>query len=173
MKSCWNLIVFLVLFGPWRILAQGVGTNEWGASANDIQLYIGLQQGQTPIKTNEPFHLAIRIENNSTNQFFYFYTRNGMVDGDPIFFTIISPSGKDVSPVPPLVDVGSGGNINLPPKGVYRFSKGYCPLQFSELGTYKISAKIKANDNDWADSNPLSVTVVPGHFQPLPDDSWP
>jgi hypothetical protein len=166
MKKRFFCTLFLAaFFGPY-VWAENVETNVWGNVINNIQIGIGTKDNNTQIKTNQSFNLGIRIKNLSTNESFYFYLPAAAIEGDPISFVVTSPSGKDVSPIPPRVELGSGANVNVPPNQIYTYVFNLSYLcKFDEIGTYKVTAKMNVSatqhKSDWAISNPLYVTVVP------------
>jgi hypothetical protein len=167
MKKLVSFICLLTFFIGFNALANSIEANEWGNAANNIQIGISMKANNAQIKTNQSFSVSVRIKNLSTNDFFYFYLPLASTENDPISFIVTSPSGKDKSPIPPLVEHGSGANVNVPPNQIYsfEFNLGYL-CKFDEVGTYKIIAKMNVSPtqdkNRWAISNPLSVTVVPG-----------
>jgi hypothetical protein len=136
------------------------------AAVNNIQISIRTKNGEAEIKTNQSFTIIIRIRNNSTNGAFHFYQPLTTVNDYPISFKITSPLGEDVSPIPPYVEHGSGANITVLPKSTYQYEIDSSWFgRFDKIGTYKILGSMYVGEkdrSDWAASNPLLLTVVPG-----------
>ena len=152
----------------WAALTEGVDTNGWGTAANNVQIGIGLMGSGNQVKTNQQYNLSIRIRNLSTNESFDFYNPTAIEQGDPVFFQIATPSGKDASPAPAIAYKSSGMVVSVQPNQTYQYEVGLSWFYgFHELGTYKIVAKLKTGRKDnWVISNPLYLTVVPGKWEP-------
>jgi hypothetical protein len=170
MKKTLIILLLCIVVLTLRLPAQGIKPLQWGPVANNVQIGLCIEDNLTKIMTNQPFKLIAWVKNNSTNGSFCFYLPASRVNGTPILFTTMSPSGKDVSPIPPRIELGSGMNVIVPVAGVYHYevdSSWFCP--FDEIGTYKILAKMpvdaSTNEPDWATSNPLFLTVVPGFWK--------
>jgi hypothetical protein len=156
--------IFPLLFVLQAYIATA-STNEWGLVTNSIQMAISLDGDKREIKTNEPVILLVRIRNTSTNEIFQIYSMN---DGDdPQFsFLVISPSGKDISPIKESSPTGSGHFIRIDSSRIaeVEFSLSrHC--KFSEIGEYKIVAKrevdsITTRKAYLVVSNPIYLTVV-------------
>jgi hypothetical protein len=117
-------------------------------------------------RTNEPVRLVIEYKNTSTNNNFTVY-QAAVVEEDPsCFFSVMSPSGKNISPENRGF-ADSGAPLPLSPGQVneYRFNLSKL-CTFSEAGTYKIIAR-KAiywpakQHGFMVVSNPLDVKVLP------------
>jgi hypothetical protein len=162
-------IVFYLMFAMLavgQVFAEGVRTDEWGVVTNGIQISIRLKGDDKEIKVNQSFNMLIQIRNVSTNELFHCYYSNR--NGYDLSFTVIDPSGKDVSPIVRNDDIGgSGAAIFVPPNQIKRFQFNLSYLhKFDEIGTYKFIAKQKGyvgkSQNEFTViSNPLYVTVVP------------
>ena len=180
----------LALLAVCRALAGEPTTNEWGTATNNAQMAVSVtspwshtfQVGdsntvQTPysakrnLKAGEPFSLLVRIRNLSTNETLSFYNlaqplpdvKNGLA------CVVISPSGKDVSPITDsTVMSGSGGFASAMPNQTIEFEFPLSQLcRLEEIGTYKITARKRTVTNNKAQkaitltSNTLRVSVVP------------
>jgi hypothetical protein len=166
-----RILVFFIIFASlWEldVLADVPETNEWGSVIDNIQIGIGIEGNAGQIKTNQQVDLTIRIKNTSANRPFNFYRPAAILNGFPMYYEVISPSGKDISPAHANGFWGSGGIMNVPPNSVYNyeFNLGYL-CRFNEVGTYKVVAKMNltwttAHTNSLPTSNRLYVTVVPG-----------
>src|SRR5262245_42316071 len=96
MKFLACLILFLMVAMAREVSAF---QQNWGAPTNDIQISIRLDGGEEKVGTNSPVKLLIRFRNLSTNwNVGKFFGARNETDED-FKFTVISPSGKDVSPV--------------------------------------------------------------------------
>jgi hypothetical protein len=167
MKKFFFLLLPLATALTARVSAGVTGLEDWGAGTNDITLSIEVEGNRSQIKTNQSFQVVTRIENKSTNSPFYFLSPAAIFNGGPFYFEVISPSGKEIAPAPPRIEVGSAEKITVRPNQVYEhdFNPGYL-CKFSEVGTYRILAKIKVgrvkHKEQWAVSAPLYVVVVAG-----------
>ncbi|HEU6447730.1 MAG TPA: hypothetical protein VFV23_04760 [Verrucomicrobiae bacterium] len=113
-------------------------------------------------KTNEPINITIQIKNSSTNDLLF---RINNLPSD-FNWTIISPTGKDVSPKPDLRhDAISGSFPKLKPQELW---ESICDLKdistLDETGTYKVIIKkevffMPARKKIEIISNPLQVKV--------------
>jgi len=160
-----NSLLMLAVSTP--VLAED-GNDQWGAETNGIQMSIKLSNGALEVKTNQPIKLVIRYRNVSTNESFP-VSVGGHIEFDSSFtWTIISPSGKDISP-DMLFHANQWANwYTLKPqksKDVEYDLSVRC--NFFESGTYKITLQ-KGISSDTTQrlftvvSNPLNVTIVPG-----------
>jgi hypothetical protein len=148
-------LVSLFLMASVRQSLADDDTNVWGTVACDTQISIALDGSATEIKTGESVSLDISVKNVSTNEAFNVYE-----DDNDLSFTIIAPSGKDVSPVPSKNGTSSSGAVlHLPAQQTKQFEY-YPNCKFDETGVYTITAKVPIRDSCVAASNPLSVTVV-------------
>lgn len=154
-----------------KVFANDTNKIEWGAVAYNVQTSISLKNGPAIIKTNQPFSLLVRIRNVSTNQMFHFYLPTEPEYYDSETWVVISPSGKDVSPIPRLSLRQSGAMHPMNPNEMFEFEFKLSFLcKFSEIGTYNIISKINLSgsphERNWVVSNPLYLTVVPGEWKP-------
>jgi hypothetical protein len=151
---------------------NSLNTNEWGSPVNDIQLGIVFADGNSQIRTNQPFSLTVRIKNLSTNsQYCINLLNSATVNSNSFLVTIISPSGKNISPVASPILSFSGGFVCVSPLHILEYEFKLSDIcRLNEFGTYKITAQRNVDASlrkkVWAVSNPLIVTVVPGEWKP-------
>jgi hypothetical protein len=142
--------------------------NDWGTLTYNTQISIGVDSDTNALKTNQDAQLLVRIKNLSTNEEYGVYVQNAFLSTPGLSFTILSPSGKDVSPVFYKAFRGSGGNVWVHPNQINGFGFSIHEIcKMDEVGTYKIILKMKRWTPDRRKSfeivsNPLFVTVVPG-----------
>jgi hypothetical protein len=147
---------------------KDVSANDWSSVIDDTQMSIVLNPATNQITTNQNPEFVVRIKNLSTNEVFHLYIGDAFLLSPGISFIILSPSGKDVSPIfdrHPMKE--SGGMVWIPPGKVDGFIvdlRQFCKMD--ELGTYKITMTIQRGSSDRHKfynvvSNPLYVTVVP------------
>lgn len=143
-------------------------SEQWGAVTNGIQISIRLSGGMNVIKTNQPVIITIKYRNVSTNEVFPITGKYRIEFDSSYVWTVISPSGKDVSP-----DMFSRADHsvtwdNLKPQesmeAEYDIS---VRCNFNEAGTYKITlnkgmSSIKSQKLFVVVSNPLNVTIASG-----------
>lgn len=150
------------------LFANETNTNEWGSITNNTQMSIKLDGNVAGLTKGQTLILSIRYKNISTNDTITIYEVNGTVDDSSYSFSIISPSGKDISPdMTKVSNPWSGAVRNVEPGHVidikYNLSK-YCKL--NEVGTYTIMAsktgiQSSNNPNSYKTiSNQLNVMVV-------------
>jgi hypothetical protein len=140
---------------------------SWGPVALDLQVSISTKNALKRFNTNEPISSIVRFNNLSTNSF-GIVMRNNILDNRDFSFSILSPSGKDVSPV--FYEDYTGGSgilVYVPPHQINGFQFDINDIcKFDEMGTYKIVMMVKnrvPGSNQLADvvSNPLYVTIIP------------
>jgi|SRR5665213_311816 len=142
---------------------------KWGAMTNSALMSANLKGGNTEIKYGEPLVLSIMIKNISTNETFdgeYMY-----LDDHDLSFVVISPSGKNISPVfkhgPTGFYSGPSGGFNVFPNQtseIQFYLSNIC--DFHKIGTYKITAKQRLHANPGKKefvvvSDTLTVSVIP------------
>jgi hypothetical protein len=151
-----------------HVFADGIKTNEWGAVTNGLQMSIGLKNVNKEITVHGDVDLLIHFRNVSTDQTFSICPDN-VIEKTPDFsFTIISPLGKDISPVPnPYPGPSSGAIIPLAPGRTLDFDFNLSRVcKFESVGVYKVIAKYSVLSRQTRKpftviSNPLNVTLVP------------
>lgn len=159
----------LIIVAHTAICAQETDSKatQWGSETNGIQLGINLAQGVQATNSN-PVVIKVHIKNNSTNAAHYYIA--GKEGFDPSWhFTIISPSGEDISPRPIRAFAGSGAFRQVDPGQTAELemdlkSRG----SFEEEGEYKITLKqkiliLRFNDYFDVESNSLILPIVKGH----------
>jgi hypothetical protein len=165
-KILFCLLMFVVL-SVWHIFADDTKTNDWGVATNGVQMSISLKNGDSEIKTNQFVTLLVRFRNLSTNAIYlYRFNFDDTELAGGVSCRVISPSGKDILPNRDnALAQGSGANFPVPPHQIYEFEfslGNFC--DFSEVGTYKITAKktlmIGQRKEFLVVSNPLYVSVV-------------
>jgi len=140
--------------------------DDWGPATNGIQMSINSTSRVDESKINQPIVLSVCFRNVSTNETFRIYQANA-VEFDPGYsWSVISPSGKDISPNMQKINPSeSGGFIPLLVNKTYQFQFNLSHIcKFTEVGTYKIIAEkaiysVKSRKTIVAVSNPLNVTV--------------
>jgi hypothetical protein len=174
MKKGLYPLAALAVLAVWSAFAGEPITPEWGAMTNNVRMSITLESGQGEVKTNEPVGLLIRIKNTSTIEDFLIVHRN-RIEYDELFsFSVISPSGKVITPI--HTGVGGSGTIGrLAPSEtiVFKFNLS-SRYKFEMAGTYRVVAtrEICARRRNNASavaivpfevvSNPMDVHVVLG-----------
>lgn len=140
---------------------------QWGTESQEMQVSISVKDETKKFTTNEPIALIVRFKNLSTNAC-YIPVRRVFSENDHFLFSIIAPSGKDISPVFHRVYyAGSGINVCVPPKQVEGFEFDLNDIcEMDETGTYKIILKVKkrvSGSNKLAEvvSNRLYVSILP------------
>jgi hypothetical protein len=157
------LLTFVTLF-VWQVYADGMKTNDWGAVTNNFQMSISLKGDKSEITNNQPCILLVRYKNVSTNETLNVYE----AEHDPSYsFTVISPSGKDISQdIKKFHPSDSGGYIPVRPNQSVKFEFNLSYLyDLHEVGTYKVIAKKKVwsferHQTFTVVSSPLFVSVV-------------
>jgi hypothetical protein len=151
-----------------KVFADATNDLEWGAMTNNVQMSIGTINGTATIKTNQPFSLIVRMKNVSTNQITFGY-RYPLETTENLSWLVVSPSGKDVSPVRQPALRGSSVSRQIDPNEIFQFEYSLSSIcSFHEIGTYKIVAIIdvgtKPHEPRRVDSNPLYLAVMPGEW---------
>lgn len=137
---------------------------RWGAETNGVQLGISLAQG-LQATNGGPVTIKVHIKNNSTNNAQYY------IAGKPVFdpswsLTVISPSGKDISPKPLRAFAGSGVFRNVNPGQTAELEMDLkSKASIDEIGEYKVALRQKIlvlefNDFFEVSSDTLVVRVV-------------
>jgi hypothetical protein len=161
-----------------EVFADETNKIEWGAITNNVQISISVKDGLATIRTNQPFSLLVRIRNVSTNQAISVYRWVG-TQVDPGFsWVVVSPSGKDVSPIAELAAHGSGAFHHINPNQTFEYEFNLSSLcKFGEIGTYKIVFKMNTSESPhklcWVVSDPLYLTVVQGEWKPATTNAPP
>ena len=141
--------------------------SDWGPVTNNIQMSVSVESSADKITTNEPVKIQIRYRNISANETFVTYVANGTVYDPQYSLSVISPSGKDISPDLTKYSPTSGMLISISPKQVATVEfnlSSVCNL--SEVGTYRIMLKRERltpqkHTAYTIVSNPLLVKIVP------------
>lgn len=162
--TCWFVALFIAASTP----GSEQPATEWGAVSNEVQMAISLKGDARAIETNEAFQLRVRVKNmGGTNVWSTLGVAPVNKRSLGIECEIISPSGRDVSPVPPKENyiLPHFVGLNVPPGKVEEFEfklSDICKLD--EVGTYKITAKKwigRDKNQGWVvTSNPLFISVV-------------
>jgi len=170
---CWTMVA-LVARGACAGIQIGLtehqkenSTNEWGAVTYNTQISLGLTGPQREFKTNQVIDLLVRIRNLSTNEDYSVGVQTPFTATEDVSFLVISPSGKDISPVFHSSFRFSGGVVWVHPGQVdgFVFQLGeICRME--EVGTYKIVMRAVRRPRDRHRSfevlsNPLYFSVVP------------
>ena len=160
--------MLIALLFAWNGFVGTLQASDWGATTNNIQMSVALKNGTNGVKAEQPIVLLIRYRNASTNQVCRIY-RSNEIEYDPGYtWSVISPSGNDLSPNPEKIHASeSGGFIRLPPNQIVGLEFDLSQIcRFDEIGTYKIVAKKEifspeAKKPVTVISNPLNIVVVP------------
>lgn len=148
-----------------------VPTNEWGAVIYSTQISIGINSNEKEFKTNQVVRLLVRINNLSTNEGRGIYLERTFTFTRGLSFVVISPSGKDISPVFHETDRASGEYIWVPPGKIDGFSFALGEIcKTDEIGIYKIILTMRQYTPDREKyfeivSKPLEVKIVPGEWK--------
>jgi hypothetical protein len=154
------------LFAVQHIFADDIKTNDWGTVTNGLQMSIGLKD-KSEITVYRDVELLIHFRNVSTNQTFSICPDNVIEKTLDFSFTVISPLGKDISPIPNShPGASSGAIIPLAPSQTLEFDFDLSRLcKFDSVGIYKVIAKYSVLSRQTRKpftviSNPLYVSVV-------------
>jgi hypothetical protein len=136
--------------------------------AYPLELSRNLKPGDTSINIKEPVILTIAFTNSSTNKIIYIYSFNAIEMESHYSFTVVTPTGKRLSPFADPFYGGSGGVYRLGPHQttVYDFNLSKL-CSFDEIGTYTIVANrvidwLGGNETRFTTtSNPLTIKIVP------------
>ena len=163
-----NICSLIILTLVWQLFASALYADDWGPATNGIQMSIRLKSKASEIKMNQPIMLSVCFSNISTNERFRIYRANAIEFDSGYSWSVISPSGKDISPnMEKIRESESWGSFALLPNKAIEFDFNLSHLcKFSEIGTYKIIGRkaidfYGSNKSIKVVSNPLSVTVVP------------
>jgi hypothetical protein len=153
-----------VLYGT-KIFAGDTNLYEWGAIAFDAQLSIGINGGDTEVKSNQPVNLSIRLKNLSSNDNIQFLLPIAPAIDSDFSFEITSPTGRDISPARNHLS-GSASLITIKPHESVDYKFALTEIfRFTEVGTYKIVAKRLVRKDGQVVSNTLYLNVVPGEWK--------
>lgn len=168
MKTKFLCLSILASLLASRTIAEDI-TNKAPAVATGLaEVWIRLPVKE--IKTNQPLVATIVIKNISTNETLSFDRLLSAKQDDGISLKVISPSGQDVSPKPPIGGHGSGYIVTLRSNQVHNFQIPLSEMcRFNEIGTYKIAAKKRLTINGvstfWEESKVVEISVVPGKWE--------
>jgi len=177
MNKIISLIPIFALAVVLGSYASEPDTNNWGMLTNGIQLSIRLKGEGNKLVLNQPVELQMGYRNMSTNVTFVLYNTLAVTKDPTYWFSVVSPSGKDISHVFPKIMGGSSFMITVGPNETKEMSLDLRQLcNFDELGEYKILAKrmVLLNiSNRWIQvvSNPLALEIVPGEWKPAATNS--
>ena len=163
MKTLFILLLTIASFSWQAYAAQNI--NDWGPATNDFLISIGLKNGVHEVTNGQPCILSIRFKNVSKSKTVD-VLKLLWADGDGTYsFTVLNPSGKDISPIPIEPSGGSGGVIEVTPgqtRGVEFNLSAVCKIR--TIGNYRVIAKKEVWSNDGKSfqvvSNPLEITVT-------------
>ena len=167
MKKCIYCLSIFAVLATAHIYADTL-TNNWGPVTNNIQMSICLESNKNEIRANESVNLIIRFRNLSTNISFYMhYSLQAQTDPRTgVYCTVVSPSGRDISPnTEKTYAGGSGAGALVGPNKMTEFDFRLSDLcKFNKHGTYKITAKkvvyVGGNKPIEVVSNTLGLSVV-------------
>ena len=156
-----------MLLMPHLILINSAYSQNWGPTNDSVQMSIGVKNSENPIKTNQPVLLSISFRNLSSDEAFRIYRANG-IEYDPGYtWSVISPSGRDISPrMKTIPSSESGVHLPLLPNGTNEFAFNMSYLcKFAERGTYKITGRkwiysLRLKKPIEVVSNPLFVRIT-------------
>jgi len=143
MKHLLYLSSIIVLISFQKAHALDSAANGWGDVTNCIQMSINLKDGGQMLRTNQPVELTVRYRNVSTNETVFIYSPLLVAADVTYLFQVVSPSGKDISPVSRKTSpAGSSVDRAIPPNGIIQFEIDLSRLcRFEEAGTYKVIVK--------------------------------
>jgi hypothetical protein len=140
--------------------------NEWGTVTYNTQISIGQKNSEKAFTTNQTIQLLVRIKNLSTNEEYGVGVQSPFILTEGLSFVVISPSGKDMSPIFQKSPRFSGGMVWVHPNQ----TDGFCfelneICKTDEVGTYKIILKMERATPDRRKifeivSNPLFISVI-------------
>lgn len=163
-KHVLRLLILAILL-QWPLFAADADTNEWDSILTHLKVSIRLKGDSNEVKTNEPVHLMIHIENLSSNQTFFWVYGGVPTISRHFYFIITAPSGKDVSPAYSRIPgSGSANTLRIKPGESDEYETDLeFDCKFDEVGTYKIVLVFGGTTKEInAKSNVLSLSVVPG-----------
>jgi hypothetical protein len=152
--------------GTFRAFGDDTSNVQWGPATNDFLMSIGLKDGVPDVTNGQPCILLVRFKNISKNNVIEVLQLLNREADLTYSFTVLDPSGKDISPDRTGPFGGSAISTELQPGQStaleFRFS-AVCKL--SEVGTYVVTAKKEVwtwnGKRFQVFSNPLPVKVVP------------
>ncbi|HLX69651.1 MAG TPA: hypothetical protein VKV04_08505 [Verrucomicrobiae bacterium] len=175
--KAFSLYLFLIAWVGARSFAGaqiGLTDNEkaasqgtWGPVDYSTQVSIGLKDAIHDFRTNQPIDLVVRIKNLSTNEEYSIYLQNSFIFTEGLSLEVLSPSGKDVSPVFQKTSHGSGGVVWIHPSQTDGFIFDLHEIcKMDEFGIYQVSLNIQRRTPDHRKSfdvrsNRLKVKIVP------------
>ena len=141
MKTCLGLFIEIVSMSVFHVLADDVKMDAWGPITNDIQMMVCIADEKT-LTTNQPLELLVSYRNLSASETFIIYNMKVVALDATYSFSVVSPSGKDVSPHASDSLNGSAENYPIVPGRKIDFEINlYHLCKFNEIGTYKITLK--------------------------------
>jgi hypothetical protein len=144
MKKHLGYLSIFAALAACRAFAAGAGTNEWGVATNELQISISTIGGKKHFKTNEPLTMLVRLRNLSVTNTFYFMRAHAIERTASFSYTVIAPSGKDVSPPRPFGYHGSGTTVGIRPGDIEEMQVNLSELcVFGETGTYRITMRFQ------------------------------
>ncbi len=126
---------------------------------------ISLKDGGRGEREKQPVELTVRYRNVSTNETIFIHKFLATAVDVTYSFHVISPTGKDISPVPPKWSSGSGADYPVAPGCIKAFEINLSELcKFDEIGAYKVIVKkmvLRSNRSGWFTvvSNALTIDV--------------
>jgi hypothetical protein len=78
--------------------ASGAAGGDWGDITNNVQICLALKGKQREIKPKEPVTVLVRFRNLSTNRTIGVFETGAPEYDDTYSWSVISPSGKNISP---------------------------------------------------------------------------
>jgi len=165
MKTIFNVILFICILSGCRAFASDLVPGDWGPTNCGAIMALTLPDSAIQFKTNQPINVAICVKNVSAGILYMMHTK----ETDDFTFVIISPSNKNVSPAPHPDSGINFRNITqtVKPNDNMNYSIDLSVVcKFSEIGTYKVTAKRKVIAGCEIKSNTLNILIVPGDWKP-------
>lgn len=137
-----------------------------GTVTYNTQISIGQKNNEKAFTTNQTIQLLVRIKNLSTNEEYGVAVQSSFILTEGLSFVVISPSGKDISPIFRKSPRFSGGVVWVHPNQ----TDGFCfelneICKMDEIGAYKVVLKMERATPGRKKtfeivSNPLSISVI-------------
>jgi len=158
--------------GVGNIFSQETNIDLWGSTTNDFQMSISVKNGKSDVLLGSPIILMARLQNLSSTKTIQIHEFNQKLIDGSYSFSVISPSGSDISP---KINVngplgGSGGTYAIGPGQIHEAALDLSLVcKFEAVGTYKVIVTKQVEDLSDSKpsmppfiliSNPLYIKVV-------------
>jgi hypothetical protein len=161
MKTRYIFCLILAVLGTGYILFQKTNGEHWGPATNDFQISISLENGRSNVQLGQPIILLAYLRNISKDKTIYLYENNQTAMDGTYTFSIINPSGNDISPDTKGFLAGSGAFYPIGPGQTHTQELDLSSVcKFETVGAYKVVVTKRISDASGLQPSPSPFNLI-------------